>query len=332
MYDKEDMKKAALRYFEGNATEEEGKRLLDFISSAEGRKLFDAWEEEWACCHIPSDDTLNQWTALQEKVRTEGCEMSMYEHRPHTFRMFRSMRRPLLYLGAAAVIAVTVMVAVVALNRTDTAVRMEVCSVPDGSTTKMTLADGTRVWLNGGSRLAYPVDLEDGARKVKLSGEAYFEVKKIGGRPFVVSTGSYDIAVRGTRFNVSAYYDAATVTTTLYEGMVDIVRGDTVMSMKPGDEAVFDKQKGGFSRRLSGTASPLWTKGDVVCENVTVAQFAKTFSRRYGVKMRVADPEVGRMKISVILQNGETIDDVVSAIERITEHKVKRTGNNYLIE
>jgi ferric-dicitrate binding protein FerR (iron transport regulator) len=92
---------------------------------------------------------------------------------------------------------------------------------PRGGGYKLQLADGSRVWLNAGSSLRYPVGFQDSVRQVFLEGEAYFEVNH-DGKPFIVSTGSMNTRVLGTSFNISAYADDLEYKTTLLEGKVRV--------------------------------------------------------------------------------------------------------------
>lgn len=104
----------------------------------------------------------------------------------------------------------------------------------------MTLADGSRVWLNAGSSLTYPVAFNGNERKVSITGEAYFEVMHDAAKPFVVSKGETDVRVLGTHFNVNAYDDDREIKVTLLEGSVKVLRpsqnGKAVI-LKPGQQA-----------------------------------------------------------------------------------------------
>src|SRR5690606_4900850 len=90
-------------------------------------------------------------------------------------------------------------------------------STPRGATYQITLPDGTKVWLNGGSEIKYPGRFDKTRRVVELEGEAYFAVVKQNDVPFLVSTKGQEIQVLGTEFNISTY-DASSVKTTLVEG------------------------------------------------------------------------------------------------------------------
>ncbi|MDP9230415.1 MAG: FecR family protein, partial [Bacteroidota bacterium] len=93
-------------------------------------------------------------------------------------------------------------------------------STPRGGQYQVTLADGTRVWLNAASSIRFPVVFKGTERKVEITGEAYFEVIKNKAMPFKVKATSSEIEVLGTHFNVNAYDDETSVKTTLLEGSV----------------------------------------------------------------------------------------------------------------
>src|SRR5690606_25946295 len=94
---------------------------------------------------------------------------------------------------------------------------------PRGRQYQVVLPDGTKIWLNAATELKYPVRFDPKeARTVEVVGEAYFEVSKAEGWPFVVRTNSQRIQVLGTHFNVSAYNDDRATKTTLVEGRVQV--------------------------------------------------------------------------------------------------------------
>lgn len=117
--------------------------------------------------------------------------------------------------------------------------------VPRGGQYRLTLADGTRVWLNAASQLRYPVAFTGDDRIVELQGEGYFEVARDASRPFFVQTSTADVRVLGTQFNVSAYA-AEDWKTTLLEGKV------SVMSPVDNHRSDQDKQPADPELRRSG--------------------------------------------------------------------------------
>lgn len=102
----------------------------------------------------------------------------------------------------------------------------------------MTLADGSRVWLNAGSSVTYPVAFVGNERKVTITGEAYFEVTHDRSKPFLLSKGDLQIEVLGTHFNVNAYDDENDIKVTLLEGSVKIKKENFASLLKPGQQAM----------------------------------------------------------------------------------------------
>src|SRR5690606_5397237 len=95
-------------------------------------------------------------------------------------------------------------------------------ATPRGGQYQITLSDGTKVWLNASSSIHFPVVFTGNERKVEITGEAYFEVKKDERKPFKVLTTSSAVEVLGTHFNVNSYDDEASIKTTLLEGKVRV--------------------------------------------------------------------------------------------------------------
>lgn len=117
---------------------------------------------------------------------------------------------------------------------------------PKGAKSRITMADGTHVWLNAGSKIQYSSLYNQNVRDIYLSGEAYFEVAKNKSKPFNVHAGGIVVRALGTVFNVKAYPEEKVVETTLVEGLVSIEKtGDdkdkTPFLLKPAQHAVYYK-------------------------------------------------------------------------------------------
>ena len=117
------------------------------------------------------------------------------------------------------------------------AITYNTLSTPRGGQYKVTLADGSNVWLNAASSLRYPTGFRGGERIVEITGEAYFEVAKNPSMPFVVKVNGAEVRVLGTAFNVMAYDDEAEVKTTLLQGSVVVSKGAVSRMLKPGQQA-----------------------------------------------------------------------------------------------
>ncbi|OQP62746.1 hypothetical protein A3860_27455 [Niastella vici] len=141
--------------------------------------------------------------------------------------------------------------------------RNNILNNPRGSKViSLTLPDGSRVWLNAGSSLTYPVQFTTNERKVALTGEGYFEVKPtpVKKLPFVVQVSGAngnrgEVTVLGTHFNIKGYEDETVIRTTLLEGAVKVGQWSMVNGqLKTGNEVML---KPGEQAVLAGTHSPL---------------------------------------------------------------------------
>ncbi|MCM5530364.1 FecR family protein [Parasegetibacter sp. NRK P23] len=123
-------------------------------------------------------------------------------------------------------------------------------TTPKGRQYHLTLPDGTGVWLNAASSIEYPVAFKGQERRVRITGEVYFDVTKRSWQPFVVQTSEMTVEVLGTSFNINAYANERAVQTTLLTGAVKLtpilnsekkipykvlVPGQTAVLNKPGD-------------------------------------------------------------------------------------------------
>ncbi|WP_343746204.1 FecR domain-containing protein [Chitinophaga sp.] len=112
-----------------------------------------------------------------------------------------------------------------------------VLRTPRGGQYKVTLPDGTDVWLNASSSISYPTAFSGSSRNVSVTGEVYFEVAADAARPFEVKVNDISVLVLGTHFNINAYDDEQTVKTTLLEGAVLVRTPEAFKHLEPGQQA-----------------------------------------------------------------------------------------------
>lgn len=114
---------------------------------------------------------------------------------------------------------------------------MNTITTPRGGKWYLTLADGTKVWLNAASSITYPTVFTGNERKVSITGEAYFEVTHDATKPFKVNFNNQTVQVLGTHFNINGYNDEPENRTTLVEGSIRISNALTSALLKPGQQA-----------------------------------------------------------------------------------------------
>jgi transmembrane sensor len=170
------------------------------------------------------------------------------------------------------------------VNLTASAISYNTLSTPRGGEYQVVLPDGTKVWLDAASSITYPVAFNGNDRRVKLTGQAYFEVAKNKEKPFYVRMNKVEVRVLGTHFNISAYKDDDEITTTLLEGSVQVTKNNTLSLLKPGQQAVV----GNSSDKIAVSEANIddamaWKNGYFIFNDDNVTGIMKKVSRWYDV-------------------------------------------------
>ncbi len=206
-------------------------------------------------------------------------------------------------------------------------------NVPRGGEYKLTLADGTRVYLNSMTVLKYPVQFSSDKREVELIGEAYFEVKKNAEKPFVVKTKEMEVTVLGTSFNVNAYEESKNSVTTLVEGKVKLTHpltGDERI-LSPNQQAVMDNLSGDFLlKEVDVSLFTSWKDGQLIFYDMSLEDIMILLTRWYSAKVFYQNPEVKNLRFSGSLDKYDDIDKFLDIIEATQKVNVRVSDNTIL--
>ena len=157
---------------------------------------------------------------------------------------------------------------------------------PRGGQYRLSLPDGTKVWLNSASSIRYPNIFTGDHRSVDITGEAYFEVANDSKRPFQVMTGNMQVQVLGTAFNLMAYPDEEEVLTTLVTGAVVVKKDQTTQVLKPGQQAILANGSSSFRTTTPDMGSVLaWKDGYFKFDNGGIATIMRQLARWYDVEI-----------------------------------------------
>ncbi len=207
-------------------------------------------------------------------------------------------------------------------------------NVPIGGEFRLILSDGTKVWVNAGSTLKYPVAFGQNQREVFLEGEAYFEVEKYEYRPFIVHTSRGNIEVLGTGFNVRDYQEEAQVVTTLVEGKVAYHASEQceTVILLPGYQLVDDGDKELESRKVDVEMYVGWKDGRYVFEDATLEEIMQVLSGWYGVTVFYKNEELKNLHFTGDLERYENINDFLHFMELGGKVVFNIQGKTMLIE
>lgn len=195
--------------------------------------------------------------------------------------------------------------------------------VPHGKKYRMTLADGTRVWLYAGSEMIYPNRFDGETREITLSGEAFFSVAKDAAKPFLVNTKDLQIRVVGTSFNVNAYDDNADIRTTVTDGIVDVA-GHRLTANR---QLIYDKSSGESSvRAVRGYEYLLRTMDIFVFTDETVENIFHEIRRWYDVVPVFETELVKHKRFGLKVSRNEDIDFLIHVLRQTGDVSLRREG------
>jgi ferric-dicitrate binding protein FerR (iron transport regulator) len=240
----EEIKEDIINLLSNKISAEESTRLLAWLKVSEENKIFfdqitDIWHTSSSMSKAEEFDAQIAWNdiskILQDKPASEKLK-ALHWLKP--------------FAAAAAILIIAFLSALLIMQKSGNIQGPEQyveMIAPLGSRSIVMLPDGTKVWLNSGSKITFSNAFGKSSRDLKLEGEAYFAVAKNKEIPFVVHTSAINITALGTAFNVKAYDDDDIIETTLEEGSVKIEsvtktgKVSVPLILKPKQKAVFNK-------------------------------------------------------------------------------------------
>ncbi len=197
-------------------------------------------------------------------------------------------------------------------------------TTPRGGQYQVTMADGTKVWLNAESSIRFPTAFTGKNREVELTGEAYFEVKADKDKPFLVKAGQTETRVLGTSFNIMAYSDEGAVKATLLDGAVSMGLGTHSALLQPGEQGQYDESRGSMATRMVNTRAVVaWKDGYYFFDRTPVKSVMRQIARWYDV--------------TIVYQGAAPKDEIVGKLPRTADvlevlHIMELIGIRFKIE
>lgn len=280
-----------IRYFNRECAPEEKAEIIRWANASEAhaRQLFE-WEELYFLGKRAEEAERRKLREAEERLFDRIRQEERQEARKRRTIGWRAWTR---YAAAVVLIAALGGLAVWQLpgylgpdwQRLATA---------EGEVRELVLPDSSRVWLNGNSVLEYPEQFGQDNRRLRLSGEAYFEVAKDRHRPFRVSSRDMEVLVLGTKFNFRSTHTENTVEVSLLEGEVKATgtHEEGAITLSPGQKVELDKGTGKMKvKDTNALLDAVWHSDMVKLQNADIHQIAQLIERIYQVKV-ILSPEV----------------------------------------
>lgn len=200
-----------------------------------------------------------------------------------------------------------------------------------GTTSKLILADGSRVWLNSNSKLTYPSHFSSNKRQVALEGEAYFDVEHQNNKPFIVQANGTGIRVLGTEFNIATNHKSGKTSTTLISGSVEVNNASKTIRLIPGKQSLSQQ----FSKEINVREVDLkdiiaWKQGyfrfkddDIETILIKIQEWYDIDS--FEIKAHTSD----RFSGSVI--RTRKLSDLLDQLEKISNYKFQITAGRVIV-
>jgi ferric-dicitrate binding protein FerR (iron transport regulator) len=313
----------AFKYFEGLISSEEELVLFDHLKSDRYySELFLELEKKWMNSNDKSVDLSHQWALIESRIKARAFENRINGRRVLFGKILR----------VAALVALIISGPMITARLLRSSGERIIVEAPYGEKSKVTLHDGSVVWLNSGSKLTYNTKIDNSIVSVDLDGEGYFIVAKDKKRKFIVHTSEYDVEVKGTRFNVAAYSDDRFITTTLIDGSVNLIRDNVHTVMKPGESLSYDRVgKSLINKTVEADASYEWIDNIIVYDNIRLGDLVKKLERRFNLSIVYDKKELEAKQFNIALRNGETLNDIMQALQIILNVDVKVENDVYYI-
>lgn len=205
--------------------------------------------------------------------------------------------------------------------------------VPYGKRSTITLADGTKVWLNSGSVLEFPSQFANNKREIKLkSGEIYIEVSPDKNKPFNVITSDLNVRVYGTKFNISNYNDAPH-TVVLIEGSVSIQTNESKEVILNPNELVKLSENGSFEKtKVDGNEYISWKDGYLTLNKTPMSEILNQISRYYNLSFDFEkDVNLKNKTCTGKIYLSENLDNVMTTLTLLSSTQYKRDKNSIYI-
>jgi Fe2+-dicitrate sensor, membrane component len=357
-----------------------GRENLEYIDKLIEQQLLgqlspeeELWIKQWASAS-PENELYFQETILLFKTLSVSTLRKRFEQRKNrAYRIFLSQienegssigaSRQLLTRRAfayAASILFAVGLSAISLylyqQNSRLSASMQNIEIPYGSKSKVTLPDGTVVWLNSGSKLSYRSDFGEKNRNVILEGEGCFNVTKNPKMPFMVKSGKWQVKVLGTKFNFKSYDADANVKVTLIEGSLNISNMADVHSsvmLKPNQQVVIQKTTNkAIVKEVEAQTYAMWTEPKLekvelstptqVTPNVTIRntllfdeepldQIFRELERAFNVKIIAKDASIKQMTFYGDFRNDESLADIMKIISMSSHLSVSTPDKNTIL-
>jgi ferric-dicitrate binding protein FerR (iron transport regulator) len=325
-----------VRYFEGNASEEDRQIIEEWASLSDANRLeFDRLQRVWKESGriMPFDpvevDVQSGWQHLTDRLETAGHwdgATSKSTGKKGTVRQISA------YLARAAAVFIFIFLAYY-LYTTVWMQPEQISVLAVNSIETRDLPDGSIITLNKETEIIYPKKFKKNKREVKLNGEAFFEVDKNPEQPFIVETSAAIIRVLGTSFNVKARESDDYVEVIVDEGLVELAKLDNSASvtLAAGEKGMLDLSANTLEKiEVEDPNELYWKSKTLIFRNTEISVVIETLRVNYDVEIEIPVEKPIKCNITGIFED-YNIDEILERIAENCRLNISKVGDKYIV-
>ncbi|MDR2969132.1 MAG: FecR domain-containing protein [Tannerellaceae bacterium] len=309
--DKADM--LIIKYLSKSASSCEQSELLEWLEMSEDNKVrfrsfkdaYDLWGSE---ADMKVSDVKFQWIKF-------ACSVSGKTKKQAPARWcYTPVRYAAIFL--AGVLLSYFIYSHVGSDRKEELYRVTKIETGIGERSKVTLPDGSTVWINACSSISFDNSFGDEVRSVLLNGEAYFDVQTDSLKPFLVHVDKFTHRVTGTSFNVYSFGDENQMSIALLEGKVSVEYDKCKKQLLPGEMITYDKSTGQITcARVDVRHISSWRDGEYTFDDLTFEDLSKRLERMYDVRFVFDNKLARQMRFGGTLRSSYSLETIMKVIK-----------------
>lgn len=330
--EKEHIDDLIISYLTNGLDKDELNELRVWVAaSVENEKYFMQRQEIWFSAVKDKEATIYNKKKAFELFKTRVVNQTPADNPG------RKQYRLSAYWRYAAAVVLLCLISYISYWRGEVSIKKEftdsVVEAPLGSMTRLSLPDGSQVWLNAGSYMVYSQGFGVENRNIELTGEGYFEVKPNEKMPFRVKSPNLQVKVIGTKFNFRDYPDDAEAIVSLSEGKValsNLLREEKEAFLLPNERVVLNKASGEMHVESSKASIAIeWTNGYLFFDEELLPDIAKELERSYNVEIHIAGDSLNSFRFyGNFIRRKQSIEEVLEALSATQKIHYTIEGRN----
>ncbi|MEJ7559900.1 MAG: FecR family protein [Pedobacter sp.] len=304
-----DIDKLLDKYLKGETTTLENDQVKRWLAENElkdtqWKKLDANGREQWIS---------NLWSDIDATIRQTDKVEATYNHKSGKVKAL-ALWKKVTAIAAILFLIMTVWVFWPIRQKEIDSSNFVTLNVPANLKKKITLDDGSVVWVNSLGQLRYPTVFTGNSREVFLSGEAYFDIHHDLGKPFIVHTGKVKTTVLGTAFNINSN-DSSLVVVTVTRGKVSVADQNHVIAyITPNQQLTYNTKDNSKQKVDVNATSVIAWQDDLHFNNITFGQAAAILQSRFNVKINFTNDMISGCRFSGTALEGNELDQILKVI------------------